>query len=131
MATVGNTKWFDAPTTPSLGLPDSSEAQALITKRFPDKPYCLVEEWTVFHVEVTDEELVKLTEAGLLPLIVFAHKVVEDSRGRFQPGDFVRSTMARSFEDGVFLETRNTVYVFFGPGHQQPASLKDIFSIFN
>jgi hypothetical protein len=130
MATVGDTKWFDAPSTPSLGLADRSEARALITKRFPNKPYCLVEEWTVFHVEVTDDELVKIHEAGLLPLIVFAHKVVEDSGGRFQPGDFVRSTMCKTFEAGVFLETRNTVYALLGPGHEQPASLKDIFSIF-
>jgi hypothetical protein len=35
--------------------------------------------------------------------------------------------MCTRFEDGVF-ETRNTAYILVGPGHEQPASLKDVFS---
>lgn len=109
---------------------DSKDAALkLLAERFPNRSYCLVEEWRVFKAVVTDEELVKLHAAGHLPLFLYAHKVIEDSHGRFQFGDWVRSSMCRSFEMGAF-ETRNTVYVLIGPGHEQSASLKTIFSFF-
>ncbi|WP_442968417.1 DUF6957 family protein [Pseudomonas sp. S37] len=56
--------------------------------------------------------------------------MVEDSQYRFQSGDWVRSSMCGSFHEGVFFETKNTVYVLVGDGHEQTASLKAIFSFF-
>lgn len=106
------------------------EALASVNKRFPGKPYCLVEQWTVFRADVTPDELETICARGHLPLFVFAHNVVLDSRGRFQPGDWVRSSMCVSFDDGVMFETKNTVYVLLGPGAEQVASLKTIFSFF-
>lgn len=97
---------------------------------FPGKPYCLVEDWWVFKADLTSDELLRVHSAGHLPLILFAHRVVEDSQHRFHPGDWVRSSMCRAFSDGVFFETRNTVYVLLGQGHGQTASLKAIFSFF-
>lgn len=105
-------------------------ALELLSTRFPDGSYCLVEEWTVFRATVSDDELNAIRVAGHLPLFLYAHRVVEDSRGRFQPGDWVRSSMCVSFDDGVMFETKNTVYVLLGPGAEQVASLKTIFSFF-
>jgi len=130
MASVEEPDFLEGPRTPLEGLSNSSEARALASERFPMKPYCLVEEWTVFRIDVTPDELAKVHAVGQLPMIVFAHNVVEDSQGRFERGDWVRSSMCISFNDGVVFETRNTVYVLIGPGHEQPASLKTIFSFF-
>ena len=127
MVSVEESDVIGGPRTPRDGLPSSSEARALVSEHFSDKPYCLVEDWTVFCIDVTPEELTKIQAAGQLPMIVFAHNVVEDSQGRFERGDWVRSSMCTGFENGVF-ETRNTVYILVGPGHEQPASLKDVFS---
>lgn len=102
------------------------EAKAL----FPGKPYCLVEQWTIFRADLTFDELARVHAAKHLPLFLFAHKVIADSRGRFQPGDWVRSSMCTSFDDSVMFETKNSVYVLMGPGHEQTASLKTIFSFF-
>lgn len=102
----------------------------LVRSRFPSKPYCLIQEWTIFHADLTPEEITKVSAAGHLPLFLFAHKVVEDSRRRFQAGDWVRSSMCVTFDDGVMFETKNTIYVLMGPGHEQIASLKTIFSFF-
>lgn len=118
------------PRTPRIGLPSSSEARALVSKNFSGKAYCLVEDWTVFRIDVTPEELTKVHAVGQLPMIVFAHNVIEDSQGRFQRGDWVRSSMCTSFDDGAVFETRNTIYILIGPGHEQTASLKTIFSFF-
>ncbi|KTB68383.1 hypothetical protein AO063_00715 [Pseudomonas fluorescens ICMP 11288] len=121
---------MNRPRTPLEGLPSSSEARALANQRFPEKPYCLVRDWTIFRIEVTRDELFKCHAAGQLPMILFAHNVAEDSQGRFERGDWARSSMCTGFHDGVAFETRNTVYVLIGPGHEQLASLKDVFSLF-
>lgn len=102
----------------------------MLALRTPVKAFCLVEEWTIFRADLTAEEIAKVHAADHLPLFLFAHKVVEDSRGRFQPGDWVRSSMCTSFEDGVFFETKNTLYVLMSAGREQTASLKTIFSFF-
>lgn len=108
----------------------TEEVIATLARRTPFKAYCLIEQWTVFHADLTPDELTKVHAANHLPLFVFAHKVIEDSRGRFQPDDWVRSSMCTSFDDGVMFETRNTTYVLMGPGYEQTASLKTIFSFF-
>lgn len=127
MASFEEPEFMKGTRTPLEGLSSSSEARALATELFPGKPYCLIQDWTIFRIEFTSDELSTIQAAGQLPMIVFAHNVVEDSQGRFEKGDWVRSTMCIGFEDGVF-KTRNTVYVLVGLGHEQTASLKDVFS---
>ena len=128
MASVEEPDFMRGPRTSLEGLSTTSEARALAAERFPKKPYCLVRDWTIFRIEVTPAELSKVHASGRLPMIVFAHNVAEDSQGRFERGDWVRSTMCTSFNEGVLFETRNTIYVLIGPGHEQPATLKDVFS---
>lgn len=106
------------------------EIVATLAVRAPPKAYCLVEEWTIFRADLTPAELTRVHAADHLPLILFAHKVVVDSRARFQPGDWVRSSMCTAFDDGIMFETKNTIYVLMGAGHEQTASLKTIFSFF-
>ena len=130
MASIEEPDFMKGPRTPLEGLSSSSDARALVSQRFPGKPYCLITDWTIFRIDVTPDELAKVHAVGQLPMIVFAHNVVEDSQGRFQQGDWVRSSMCTNFNDGVVFETRNTIYVLIGPGHEQPASLKDVFSLF-
>ncbi|MNC44894.1 hypothetical protein D3C81_1627530 [compost metagenome] len=127
----GNDELLDGPGVPRQGVVDSDEIlMGLVQALYPRKPYCLVEDWTIFRAEVTEDELQKIHAAGQLPLILFAHNVRFDSQRRFDVGDWVRSTFAVSFEEGFLFETRNTVYVLCGGGHEKPASLKTIFSFF-
>lgn len=102
----------------------------LVRALCPYKPYCLVESWTIFNVDVSEEELNKIHAAGQLPMILFAHNVRFDSERRFDMGDWMRSTFATSFDEGFLFETRNTIYVLKGPGHEKSASLKTVFSFF-
>lgn len=122
-------RFLNAPRTPLEGAPTKEEALSIVSERYPGRPYCIVEEWTVFEIEITPEEAAKIQARGQLPLFLFSHSVVEDSEGRFDAGDFVRSSMCVAFEKGVFFETRNTVYVLQGPGHKQLATLQEVFAI--
>lgn len=131
MTSAIESELLDGQAIPQPAVLDSrDEALALLKERFPNRSYCLVEEWTVFKAIVTDEELAKLHAAGHLPYFLYASKVIEDDRRRFDYGDWVRSSMCRSFEGGCLFETRNTIYVLIGPGREQAGSLKTIFSLF-
>ena len=127
----GDDELLGDPGEPHQGPMDADEILiGLVQALYPRKPYCLVENWTIFKVDVTEEELNKIHAAGQLPMILFAHNVRFDSERRFDVGDWMRSTFAVSFEEGFLFETRNTVYVLKGPGHEKSASLKTVFSFF-
>jgi hypothetical protein len=108
----------------------SEQAIAAVRQRLPHKAYCVVEDWTIFRAELSAEELTKVRGASHLPLFAFAHKVVGGSMGRFQSGDWARSSMCMSEEVNGFFQTKNTIYVLVGVRHQQSASLKTTFSFF-
>jgi hypothetical protein len=107
-----------------------AEISSMLQERFPGRGYCLVRDWTVFRADLTPQEVETIQSHGHRPLFLYAFEVVEDSRGRFQPGDWVRSSMCVSFDDRAMFETKNTVYVLLGPGSEQVASLNTIFSFF-
>lgn len=122
---------LDGPGEPRQGAMDTDEHLIeLVRALYPYKPYCLVKDWTIFKVDVTEDELNKIHAAGQFPLVLFARDVRFDSERRFDVGDWVRSTMSISFEDGFLFETRNSVYVLMGDGHEKTASLSTIMSIF-
>ncbi|MFE2006944.1 DUF6957 family protein [Pseudomonas guariconensis] len=110
-----------------LGL---AGALALARQRYKRMPLCVVEEWVILDAILTEDEQAKVAAAGCQPMFLFAHKVVHDEQRRFEPGDWVRSTIARTFNEGYLFETRNTVYVLKGPGQRKSSSLQGIFSIF-
>ncbi|MFS0828101.1 DUF6957 family protein [Pseudomonas phoenicis] len=99
-------------------------------ERYKWMPICVVEEWVILDAILTEDELAKVAAAGCQPMFLFAHKVVHDEQRRFEPGHWVRSTIARTFTEGYLFETRNTVYLLLGPGHRKSSSIEAIFSLF-
>ncbi|KAB0508981.1 DUF6957 family protein [Pseudomonas moorei] len=116
---------------PRSGSTESQESLIqLVQSRFPNKGFCIVQQWTIVRAIASDTDLTKIHLHGHLPLFVFAEKVILDSRGRFDYGNWVRSTMAISFQDGFLFETKNTVYVLAGDGDEKSASLASILSLY-
>lgn len=70
-------------------------------KRYKWMPFCVVEDWVILDAILTDEEQSKVAAAGCQPMFVFAHKVVHDEQRRFEPGDWVRSTIARTLRTAI------------------------------
>lgn len=102
---------------------------ALTAKAFPGKAFCVVRQWILIDLTVTPDEKEKLMNLGLLPMTLFAHEVVLDSKGRFQPGMWVRSNFGKSFTEGCMFETKNTVYLLLAAGQRKEASLAAAFSM--
>lgn len=106
--------------------------QALLEARKHVKwlPLCAVEDWVILDAIVTETERANLAAIGCQPMFLFAHSVVHDEQRRFEPGNWVRSSMGTDFKEGFLFVTRNTAYVLLGPGYRKPSSIDAIFSIF-
>lgn len=101
----------------------------LAAKTFPGKAYCVVRQWILIDLTVSEAEKEKLKGLGLLHATLYAHEVVFDSRNRFQAGMWVRSNFGKSFTEGCMFETNSTVYLLLGVGQRKPASLAAAFSM--
>ncbi|MNT93626.1 hypothetical protein D3C72_2351430 [compost metagenome] len=86
-------------------------------------------QWILIDLTVTPDEKEKLVSLGLLPATLYAHEVVLDSKGRFQPAMWVRSNFGVSFSEGYMFETKSTVYLLLGAGLRKEASVGAAFSM--
>ncbi len=95
-------------------------------QRFPGKPYCLVRKWIL--IDITTDGVERSSD-GLPLMVIFAHEVVKDSRARFSPGHWVRTTYAVSQVHPCMFETKSTVYLLLGHGVRKQAGLHTVFSL--
>jgi hypothetical protein len=116
---------------PMLGH-DVSDEDAIksVHQRFGQTSYCLVRQWIWIDLLMPETVLEELKRDGRQPVMLYAHEVVMDSRNRFQPGDWVRSTPLLSFTDGCFFRTRSTVYVLLGNGLRKSSELSTVIKVF-
>jgi len=82
-----------------------------------------------FRLVVDTDERTATTDRGLIPALVYALTVIQDSKGRFAPGDWVRSTLEVSFTHDCLFETKNTVYVLMGAGRRLRTDLDIALSL--
>ena len=95
----------------------------------PGKPYCLVRKWIVADLQLTPVELEQFRTESVLPMALFAHEVVRDSRNRFSPGHWVRSNYGISYNCPSMFETQGTVYLLLGDGYRKRATHDTVFSL--
>jgi hypothetical protein len=118
---------FDKQHTRVDGCDFSAEEAAITTRqKFASHPFCLVREWSILDLEVNVEQLNALHSRGLEPVVVYALCVVLDSRGRYQPGDWVRTSFQTGYESPGFFLTKNTAYVLLGKGKRQVITVDDL-----
>lgn len=114
-----------------LGL-ELTEEQAidLVSKKLPDKEFCLVRSWEWIDLIMPEAAIAEIQQLGRKPVVMFAHTVILDSKGRFRAGDWVRSTLLVSFSSGCIFETSNTAYVLIGAGKRKSVDASTVLSIF-
>jgi hypothetical protein len=108
----------------------NEEAVARVREQFLGKPFCLVRDWIWIDLSLSDTVRAALERTARQPAMLYAHQVVLDSRCRFSPGDWVRSTYLVAFTDDCFFETENSVYVLLGNGARKTAELTTVSKIF-
>lgn len=122
--------FFDRQHTPVDGCNLSAQEAAITAhEKYSPRPFCLVSQWTILDLHVGDEELNALRSRGLEPVVVYASCVVLDTRRRYQPSDWVRSSFQTSYEAPSFFLTKNTVYVLLGRGKRQVITVDDLSAL--
>jgi len=105
---------------------EEAELVRVAQQRIPGKPYCLIRRWILIDL-IGDG--VEMPLEGMPAMVIFAHEVVKDSRARFAPGNWVRTTYAVSQVHPCVFETRSTLYLLLGDGVRKQASLDTVFSL--
>ncbi len=97
---------------------------ALLTvarEEFGDREYCVVREWMILDVMVSDQDEKLIHARDLQPTTLFAQRVLFDSRGVRQGGVLLTGFL-RHFED-CFFEAEEMVYVLGGRGARKHVSM--------
>ncbi|MGK9066608.1 DUF6957 family protein [Stutzerimonas chloritidismutans] len=116
---------------PAINGTDLSRGEILqeLHRRNPCKQYCLVKNWTLVELDISDEACRQVETDGFKARLIHANEVVEDSAGRFQPGCWVRSSLEQKYENDGFFETRSTIYVLLGIGRLKKVRENIVYSI--
>lgn len=119
-----------APGTTMIGHQmTNAHAIEFIAEGFPGRHFCLVRDWIWVDLALPKAVREELNRVQLLPVMLYGD-VVADSLGRFDKGDWQRSTPLIAFTQGCFFETRDTVYALLGHGVRKRAELSAMVKIF-
>ena len=108
---------------------NDDEALAYARQYFPDGNYCLVRNWRLLDLQVTESQRLLLAKTRRQPALIYAHTVIYDSERRWDVGDFVRTSLLHQHE-GFHFRTLNSVYLLLGPGTRIRASADAVASVF-
>lgn len=97
---------------------------------FPEKPYCLVRNWVLWDLIVTEREAEGFKVMGFQPIILHAKFVVFDETGRAEHGYFRMSTPLVTLREPCFFVTKNTVYILTGEGTRKLVDQKSVMSFY-
>jgi len=105
------------------------DAVALARLHFPSRAYSLVTDWAILDLAVTTSQRKAITDRELIPALVYASTVIQDSKGRFASGDWVKTTLGVSYIHDCLFLTKNTVYVLLGAGRRLRTDLDTALSL--
>lgn len=101
--------------------PDEDEGLRRVMRSYRGQPYCLVSKWVIVELDTEQALIDELSRDGLQPHVLFARRVVYDSRGRYGRENYVWTTPLKRL-DHCFFISQNTVYVLIGDGQRQKSS---------
>ncbi len=108
----------------------NEEALVFAHEHLRREQFCLVRGWIWLDLDVTDAQRAVLAKTGRQPVMIYAHTVVYDSAGRWDAGDFVRTSPLHRFDEGFLFKTSNTTYVLLGDGVRKRVALETVGRIF-
>lgn len=94
------------------------------------KPYCVIRNWILLDVMVSDKDERTLEAQGLLPTVMLGRQVVFDSRTQGSRPGGLRSSFMFALVESVF-ESKDTLYYLAGPGLRKHTSLTAVLTLDN
>jgi len=82
----------------------------------PDKYVCVVKQWQWWDLDVGQKLAEIFSSVGQSPCVIKADYVIYDQVGRFNEGDWVRTSLLLRFHENCIFETPNTFYLLVSEG---------------
>jgi hypothetical protein len=92
----------------------------LAVAAYPNSRYTAIENWTWLDIDVPEDQIDEVRDAGVHASIVFTDDIIIDNPDRRFSG--VTSTLLKEFTHNCLFRTRNTTYILCGPGRRVKAS---------
>ncbi|MDD1965912.1 hypothetical protein NPS29_11320 [Pseudomonas putida] len=101
------------------------EAIRVTQEKFPDRSFCIVDEWVWLDLDAPDLVVEELALEGMQPIMLLVFNVLFDSstNSKFH---WFRSTPLVRFTDDMFFQTHNKLYVLLGHGRRKSMSLSAV-----
>lgn len=106
-----------------------SDAIRLTKQRFPERSFCIVDEWIWIDFDAPDLVNMELASAGKQPVMLLVFNVLHDSSSPSNSNWF-RSTPLTEFVDDMFFLTEHKIYVLFGHGRRTSMPLSAVVRLF-
>jgi len=94
------------------------------------KQVCVVKMWQWWDLDIEGSPSDIFKETGRYPCLIKSDYVFDDLAGRFEPGEWVRSSLLINFSHSCIFETSNTFYLLVGEGTRKTVSLDLVESVF-
>lgn len=107
---------------------NDEELIRLTRETFPSKPYCIVRNWMLLDVMLSEPMRKELKAIGQQPVVLYAQCVISDSSGRKAPGENV-CTMFQDFFDDCFFESGDTLFILAGRGSRKHTNLRAVAAL--
>lgn len=105
------------------------EAIRVTQEKFPDRSFCIVNEWVWLDLDTPDLVVEELALEGMQPIMLLVFNVLFDSSTNSKSHWF-RSTPMVDFIDGMFFQTQHKLYVLLGNGRRKSMSLSAVVRLF-
>lgn len=94
---------------------------------FGGRAFCIVRNWMLIDVKLTDRHDRLVKENGLQPTLLYANKIVSANASE-EPSQGVLSGFQSRYED-CFFETEEVLFVLAGRGARKRAGIPAVFAL--
>ncbi|WP_115147681.1 DUF6957 family protein [Pseudomonas jessenii] len=107
---------------------DDDELIKLAREEFKGKPFCVVRNWMILDVMLSESQESRIKRQGLQPTVLYVHHVVFNTEARISDGDTVISGYQKDFH-GCFFESNDTLFILAGRGFRKHVSLPALLAL--
>jgi hypothetical protein len=107
---------------------EDGELIQLAREEFEGQPFCIVRNWMVLDLLLTEAQEREVRKQGLQPTVLFISKAVYDNEARVPTRDGFISGYQKDFH-GCFFESKDTLYILAGRGARKHVSVPAISAL--
>ncbi|MGO4802236.1 hypothetical protein ACEN2T_23460 [Pseudomonas sp. W22_MBD1_FP4] len=107
---------------------EDGELIELAREEFEGQPFCIVRNWMVLDLLLTEAQEREVRKQGHQPTVLFINHAVFDSESRIPAGDCFIPGYQKDFH-GCFFESKDKLYILAGRGARKHVSVPAISAL--